>query len=59
MAAEWSLCVSFGLELGNECCFAGGNLGLALFKGEFGVVPAFLGGRFGVFGLFVCWIGAD
>lgn len=54
-----SLCIGFGLKLSNECSFAGGNLGFALLKGEFGEVPAFLGCGFGVFGLFVCWISTD
>lgn len=59
MVARWSLCVGFSLKLCNECSFACGNLSFALLMGEFGGVPAFLGGRFGVFGLFVCWISTD
>lgn len=59
MVVKWSLCIGLGLEFGHECGFAGRNLSFTLFKGEFGVVPAFLSGRFGVFDLFVCWIGTN
>lgn len=53
------LSISFSLELSHESSLAGGDLVFALLVGEFGGVPAFLGGWFLVLGLLVAGISTD